>query len=550
MPKLLHRNKSLRELCKEAKKLIGSRLNDSRDIDQAKEELACSYGFFSWKQLQRYIEPDDFESQEFEFLSCLSYCPTDSPSLREKARTILDRDPDLASMDIYHASIVGNVECVSRFLENEPELVNRRGGFLDWEPLLYACYSRLNLEGRSTFDVARVLLQRGANPNAYFMWGGQYKFTALTGAFGEGEMGPVNQPEHERCKDLARLLLDAGADPNDGQALYNRMFEPGQWWIELLLEFGLNDNDKVNWYSEDGVNLFPSDENICDYQLRWAVEKNFVDRARLLIGAGADVTAKRTDGDSYYTVAFKAGNKEFAEQLAALGAEKQELPLVEEFIATCMGGRLDEARSMLRRAPDLVEKAESEFAFTVRNAAGDGHMSAIETFHILGFSLEKMHGQSPLHSAVLGGHVDVLNWLLMNGCDQSVRDDVHGSTPLLWAMSLGRRECEEVLREGKLDLFDSIMCELIENVEGWIEHDPKSIERTLKEARNSKSRFDDDWQTPIAFAALRNKPKSVRCLLRAGANPKVRNPEGLTLLELVDNRGNEAVSKELRQVST
>ena len=50
------------------------------------------------------------------------------------------------------------------------------------------------------------------------MWGGDCRFTALTGAFGEGEQGPVNQPPPPEWEAFARLLLDAGADPNDGQA--------------------------------------------------------------------------------------------------------------------------------------------------------------------------------------------------------------------------------------------------------------------------------------------------------------------------------------------
>jgi hypothetical protein len=61
----------------------------------------------------------------------------------------------------------------------------------------------------------------------------------LTGVFGEGELGPVRQPRHPHALALARLLLEAGADPNDGQALYNRMFEPDDDHLELLFEFGL-----------------------------------------------------------------------------------------------------------------------------------------------------------------------------------------------------------------------------------------------------------------------------------------------------------------------
>ena len=69
-------------------------------------------------------------------------------------------------------------------------------------------------------------------------------FTALTGAFGEGEGGPGIQPSHPQWEALARALLEAGADPNDEQTLYNRMFRPDDSHLELLFEFGLDDADE------------------------------------------------------------------------------------------------------------------------------------------------------------------------------------------------------------------------------------------------------------------------------------------------------------------
>ena len=61
-----------------------------------------------------------------------------------------------------------------------------------------------------------------------------YAFTALTGAFGEGEDG-INQLPHPHRDALARLLLDSGADPNDGQTLYNRHFRENDDHLKLLL---------------------------------------------------------------------------------------------------------------------------------------------------------------------------------------------------------------------------------------------------------------------------------------------------------------------------
>ena len=184
----------------------------------ARQRIARRYGFLAWRQLEAHVDqPVPREDADFLHLACLNY-HHDRPVFRQRAREMLMRDPSLAVRDIWHAACVGAADEVVRILDADPSLIDARGGWFDWEPLLYAAYSRLDLAGRSTLATARLLVERGANPNAYYMWGGDCRFTALTGAFGEGEQGPVNQPPHPEWEEFARLLLDAGADPNDGQA--------------------------------------------------------------------------------------------------------------------------------------------------------------------------------------------------------------------------------------------------------------------------------------------------------------------------------------------
>ncbi|MGH7536223.1 MAG: hypothetical protein ACREMG_11665, partial [Gemmatimonadales bacterium] len=48
---------------------------------------------------------------------------------------------------------------------------------------------------------------------------------------------------------LARLLLEAGADPNDSQALYNRRFDPDDSHLRLLIEFGLGTDRGGPWHA-------------------------------------------------------------------------------------------------------------------------------------------------------------------------------------------------------------------------------------------------------------------------------------------------------------
>ena len=208
--------------------------------DLARQHIAHRYGFLTWRQLAVHVDhPVPREDADFLHLACLNY-HHDRPVFRQQAREMLVRNPSLAVRDIWHAACVGAADEVAGMLDADPSLIDARDGWFDWEPLLYAAYSRLDLPGRSTLVTARLLVECGANPDVYYMWGGDCRFTALTGAFGEGEQGPVNQPPHPEWEEFARLLLDAGADPNDGQALYNRMFSRDDRCLEMLFEYGLN----------------------------------------------------------------------------------------------------------------------------------------------------------------------------------------------------------------------------------------------------------------------------------------------------------------------
>ncbi len=81
-------------------------------------------------------------------------------------------------------------------------------------------------------EIARALLDHGADPNALWQdqWGSL--FTVLTGAVGEGE---GVKPPHPKADELVALLLQHGASPFDGQALYNdSIVGDDTHWLEVL----------------------------------------------------------------------------------------------------------------------------------------------------------------------------------------------------------------------------------------------------------------------------------------------------------------------------
>ena len=120
-----------------------------------------------------------------------------------------------------------HVEGLRRLLADNLALASREGGPFEWAPLTYLAYARHDPDVSEAAALAslQLLLDHGADPDTGYLWHGlPSPFTALTGCFGEGEGGPINQPAHPHGIALARALLEAGADANDAQTLYNRMF--------------------------------------------------------------------------------------------------------------------------------------------------------------------------------------------------------------------------------------------------------------------------------------------------------------------------------------
>jgi hypothetical protein len=152
---------------------------------------------------------------------------------------LLAAHPWLPRESLFVAAACADVPSVRRHLAARPDGASRPGGPHGWSPLLYQAYARHDpsVSQEATLETARLLLDAGADPNDGRFWHAlPTPFTVLTGVLGHGERG---QPWHPHAMAFARVLLERGADPNDGQALYNRMFGDNDDHLVLLFEFGL-----------------------------------------------------------------------------------------------------------------------------------------------------------------------------------------------------------------------------------------------------------------------------------------------------------------------
>src|SRR3954447_22381974 len=129
--------------------------------------------------------------------------------------------------------------------------VSAPGGPLGWAPLLYVTHSCF-----ASASLASELLARGADPNASFR--NEYgEMSALYGA-----AGVVHSPE------VTRVLLEAGADPNDGESVYHSVEASDPACLALLLEHGGDPSDGLGH----------------------ALDYDRIEPVRMLLSAGADAS--------------------------------------------------------------------------------------------------------------------------------------------------------------------------------------------------------------------------------------------------------------------
>jgi hypothetical protein len=377
---------------------------------------------------------------QFARLACLIYGAQDGPARWARANELLAADPALSVVDVWTAAAAGDAAGVRAWLDRDRSLANAEGGPHRWTPLLYLTYSRAAgaTDGDAVLDIAGVLLEAGADPSAGYLWHGlSTPFTALTGAFGEGEQGSGRQPRHPHSLALARILLAAGADPADGQSLYNRMFTPDDDFLVLLFEFGLGRAPAGPWAGRLGAAL-EAPAQMLGRLAQWALDHDFDDRVALLRRSGVGLLAPLPNGQCAIEIAARRGSRAVVDLLVADGAPPPRLSPVEQLAAAILGCQQADAAD--RAAVDVAMAAEPTALAALRRErpgliAEAGRPGAVRVAAELGFDPNApTRGATALHWAAWNADVALLRALLAVGADPALRDREHDGTPLDWAL--------------------------------------------------------------------------------------------------------------------
>jgi ankyrin repeat protein len=319
--------------------------------------------------------------------------------------------------------------------------------------------------------------------------------------------------------------------------------------------------------------------------LHWAVHRDDLALARLLLAAGASAQARNRYGVMPLSLACTNGDAAMVELLLAAGADPNaplrggETPLM----TAARTGRLGPVKALLARHAEVNAKLPGGQT-ALMWAAAEGHAAVVQALLAAGadFRSPLPSGFTPMLFAVRGGHTSVVRLLLAAGVD--IKDAVHveknepkflrnGSSALTtaienahfelaaWLLDLGADPSD--MRSGYTPLH--ILSWIRKPDRGEAEGDPvpegsgklsseqligkliargADVNARLRDGPSGGGRIARKGATPLMLAADTADTAYLRLLVAAGADPTIKNIDGCTPLMAAAGLGTRSAEEE------
>jgi len=436
--------------------------------------IAREHGFESWPKFASHVEAmaersfaasvEDPVAAWIE-AACVPRDTWHGSGTLERAEAILAAHPEVARKNIYTAAILGDAAEVGGFLGRDAQGATRKGGPYGWDALTHLCFSRyLRLErarSEGFVSAAKALLNAGANANTGWMETEHEPRPTWESAM-YGAAGIARHPE------LTRLLLEWGADPNDGETSYHVPETYDNTVMKILVESGkLTDSSvttlllrKTDWHDFDGIKWLLEHGADPNRSTGWGrtafhhavARDNGIDIIELLLEHGADPTLvaeranlRQTDGPglSGAAMAARRGRGDVLGLIERRGMAV-EFKGVEKLIAACARNDSAGVARIKEEEPGLRRELMDEGGKLLAEFAGTGNTEGVGQLLDLGVDVNALTEEgdpyfdvakksTALHSAAWRARPLAVKLLLERGAAVEALDG-KGRTALMLAV--------------------------------------------------------------------------------------------------------------------
>jgi ankyrin repeat protein len=411
-------------------------VSDRPTLATAQLVVAREHGFPSWPALRAEVQARAARLDEL----AAEFCVASVRDWTGGAARLLAQTPEIEGHSLATAVLLGDAARVRDEIARDPAAATRPDH--GWTPLHGVCASRWHFldpdRAPGLAATARLLLDAGADPNAIGPSGRSPLRCAAAAA--SGGVG------HE---ELMRLLLERGAVPEDHDLYLTAFSRDDHRCLRLLLghtpdvpstaemalaaPVSLQDTEGVRLMLEAGAdpNRYADDDGHPTSAVYAAVQADCpAELIALLIAHGADPTQPGPDGRTPQWLATIRGRIDLEELLGGNGVTD-----TARFVGACLTGDWKAALDLAAASglPGRLDQAEQA---ALVHAAEAGNEPAVSLMLDLGFPIgvRRDDGATALHAAAYAGSAPVVRLLLDRGADPEAPDGQWESPALEWAV--------------------------------------------------------------------------------------------------------------------
>ena len=420
-------------------------------LHDAQSCIAREHGFVSWSELMGFVaarlahagaiaDPARARLRWLQLAYAGDVAGGTGRAQPGVAARLLAEQPELADDDLLMACASGDAARLHAAVAANRGWLHRPEGALQLPPLFAVAHSslwQLPAYRPGLLACAQLLLDAGADANQSV--GNRWPPASLQSPSPNERLSTLyGAAGQNRDPDLTRMLLAAGADPNDGESLYHAL--QSVECTRLLLQAGARVTGSNALYRVLDLDALPQLRLLLDHgadpnepapgqptatwgrPLLWAIRRRrSAAHIEALLQAGADPQARAPDGTDAATLALRHGLPEVAALLVAAGVPAPDAPL-ERFLAACARGDVAAARQL--QQPGWPAELPAEHLRLLPELAAQGQLAAVRCMLRLGWPVAVRGGDwdaSALNQAVFRGDATMARLLLDHGAQWTER---------------------------------------------------------------------------------------------------------------------------------